>query len=97
LENPVKKVIWSPLAIEDLKDIYAFHKSKPSVADKVSLAIFESISSLIFCEQFQKDEHYPLYRRIVVGHYKVLYHSEDGKVTIVAVVDCRRQLINKDL
>ncbi|MDA7502255.1 type II toxin-antitoxin system RelE/ParE family toxin [Chitinophagales bacterium] len=92
MENAVKSIVWSQDARDDIDEIYAFYVEESHVAEKVCSSIIDSVGSLIFCEQYQIDEYYPPYRRIVVGNHKVLYMAEKGVVTIVGVVDARRQI-----
>lgn len=70
----VTKVIWTNSAKEELKTIYKFFKQKSSQgALSLKTDILETVKSIVFAEQYQKDEIESEYRRIIVRDYKILY------------------------
>ncbi|WP_433763432.1 type II toxin-antitoxin system RelE/ParE family toxin [Flavobacterium ginsenosidimutans] len=87
----VVKVIWANSAKEQLKAIYTFYKQKsPQGALNVKADILEAVKSLVFAEQYQKDEIEPEYRKIIVRDYKMLYKEIDGTVFIVKIFSMKR-------
>ncbi|MCR4029978.1 MULTISPECIES: type II toxin-antitoxin system RelE/ParE family toxin [Flavobacterium] len=87
----VKKVIWTNSAKDELKAIYTFYKQK-STQGALSLKadILETVKSIVFAEQYQKDEIDPEYRKIIVRDYKILYKEINGEVFIVKIFSIRR-------
>ena len=81
------KIIWSDLAISSLKDIYDFyvHKSVKG-ANNVISDILDSPKTIVYSEQYQVDEQYPDYRRIIVRDYKVLYVEKNNIITVTDIV-----------
>lgn len=66
---------WSDEAITDLRMIFFDLQKRNSLETslKIRTELFEAPKSIIFPEQFQIDEYFPRFRRIVVRNYKVLY------------------------
>ncbi len=87
----VVKVIWTNSAKDQLKTIFTFYKQKSlQGALNVKADILEKVKSLVFVEQYQKDEIEPEYRKIIVRDYKILYKEMDGTVFIVKIFSMKR-------
>ncbi len=74
--SKTSKIVWDNFAKADLKRIYKFNKENFSIdyAKRVQVEIHQTISETIFKKQWQADEILgEPYRRIVKGHYKVVY------------------------
>lgn len=80
-------IVWTEQAKLALKEVYKFHK-KISVewAAKIRDKIYQSPEALIYSNQYQLDENNSDFRRIVVGHYKVLYQEKKNVIYIMDVV-----------
>ena len=82
------KIIWSNQAKQAVKDVYDYYK-KVSVqgATNVRNDISNAPKTIRYTKQYQIDDVYPSYRRIVVrGDYKVLYSENNNIINIVDVV-----------
>jgi plasmid stabilization system protein ParE len=83
---------WSDDAIWDLKGIY--HELLKTNSKDISLGIrneiFFASRGIVFPEQYQVDDIYTKYRRIVIRNYKVLYIAKKDTIHITMVVDSRR-------
>ena len=90
------KVIWSIKSKQQLKIIFDFYKLiSVEVANNVKESILKSGRDLIFVEQYQKDEIEPEFRRIIVGHYKLVYIIEEKTIIILRIFDTRRNPKNQ--
>ena len=84
--------VWTNEAISDLNSIYSHlleWNSKIS-AQKIINEILNAPNGIVFGEQFQIDEYYPNFRRIVIRNYKILYHFTTEAIIIVAVFNTKR-------
>lgn len=88
---------WSEEAIDDLKLIYynLLERTSAETASKIRDEIFLSARQIVFPEQFQVDEIYNKYRRIIVRNYKILYHINDSTVRIATVINCYKNSSKK--
>lgn len=87
----VVKVIWTNSARDQLKAIYTFYKGKSSQgALNVKTDILNKVKSIVFTEQYQKDDIEPEYRKIIVRNYKILYKEIDDTVFIVKIFSMKR-------
>ena len=92
------KIFWDNLAKEDLRRIYTFNKENFSTeyAKKVQFEIYQTISETIFNKQWQSDEILgEPYRRMVKGHYKVVYKLSSNSIFYILMVFDTRQDPNK--
>lgn len=89
------EIEWTDLAILSLQDIYNFyvHKSVQG-ANNVINDILDSPETIKYSNQYQIDESFPEFRRIVVRDYKVLYSVNKNLVTVYDVI-CTRKDPNK--
>jgi plasmid stabilization system protein ParE len=86
MSKKVAKVVWTRQAREALTTILDYRYKNISAARKIVRSdIINSSTQLIFATQFQKDDIYPQYRRIIVRDYKVLYKELKGIVYIMNV------------
>jgi plasmid stabilization system protein ParE len=83
---------WTNEAISDLKSIYNYLLEWNS--ERISLKIVNEIlnapNGIIFGDQFQIDDFFPDYRRIVIRNYKVLYYFNTESIIIVGVFNTHR-------
>ena len=85
------KIRWTNQAKEALKNIYDYYKDKSlQGALNVRSDLLNSPKTIFFAKQYQVDEINPLYRRIVVRDYKVLYKEEQGDIIIMDVVSTKQ-------
>lgn len=78
---------WSNNAKSTLKEIYQYYKElSPQGAKNVRKDLLEAPKTIHFSKQYQVDEINPLYRRIIVRDFKLLY-TEDQKNKIIHVID----------
>lgn len=87
----VNKVLWTKNTIDSLEKIYNFHRHKSEIsALRIIDEILETADSISIAKQYQVDDINPNYRRMIVGHHKVLYKEENNTVWIAHVVDSRQ-------
>ena len=87
----VNKVLWTDKSEEALLNIYNFYAEKSEVA---ALHLIEKIidtgDSITLTKQYQVDDINPNYRRMIVGHHKILYKEINNTVWIMNVIDSRQ-------
>ena len=98
------KVFWTDTALNNLEDIFEYHKFKASVdiARRLVKRIVESTiriqnsPKIGKVEELLRDRKFE-YRFIVIGNYKIIYWIEDNLIKIAAIFDTRQNLekINK--
>jgi plasmid stabilization system protein ParE len=83
---------WTSEAISDLKAIYnhLVEWNSRETAAKITDEILNAPNDIVFGEQFQIDEYYPQYRRIIIRNYKLLYFYNSESIVLVAVFNTRR-------
>ena len=91
------KVFWTQTALNNLEDIFEYHKFKTSalLAGKLVKRIVQTTILLQKSPELGRKEellHHRKYeyRFIVEGHYKIIYWLEDNYVKIAAVFDTRQ-------
>lgn len=90
MSNKITKVVWTRQARESLNTILDYRYMEiPSARKIVRKDIIDASKQIVFLKQYQKDDIFPEYRRIVVRDYKVLYNEINGIVYILNVV-CTR-------
>ena len=90
------KIVWSPLAIEQVKDIanYIALDKVPATQSWIE-EVFDSVKRL---EEFSESERKvpeidrENIREIVNGNYRVIYKIENNKVLVLTVKNYRQQL-----
>jgi toxin ParE1/3/4 len=90
-------VVWSDVAIEELRSIYdyLYFQASKRVADKISNAI---VDKTLLLEQTprvgQKEEMLAHLnkeiRYLIEGNYKIVYWIDENLVSIATVFDCRQ-------
>jgi plasmid stabilization system protein ParE len=91
VENKEIIILWSIDAEDDLESIFDYYfKLSEQSAERIRKDILEKISTLRFVKQYQIDEVNPNYRRIIVGHYKVVYKAEKQTILILNIFDTRQ-------
>jgi len=69
----ILSVAWTRQAVMALKDILDYRYSElPSARKIVRKDIIDATHNIVFAEQYQNDEIFPQYRRLIVRDYKVL-------------------------
>jgi plasmid stabilization system protein ParE len=95
------KVIWSPLAVEQTRDI-AFYiaQDKPSVAKQWAEDIFASVDQLTdfpksgrIVPEIKKDT----IREIVQGNYRIIYKIHQTQISILLVKSYRQKLSRDEI
>lgn len=85
------EIIWSKQAVESVKSIYRYYKTKsPQGANNVKADLLNSPKTIYFAQQYQVDETNPKYRRIIVRNYKILYTEQKNRIHIIDVVSTRQ-------
>ena len=90
------KITWSPLAVEQVRDIVSYIAlDKPSAAEKWVEKIFNSVQRLIefpdsgrVVPEINRSE----IREIVQGNYRVIYKVEEKEIFILIVKSYRQIL-----
>lgn len=81
------KIVWTKQAQTALKSILDYrYKEIPSAWKTLRNDIINSSKKIVFDTQYQRDEIYAKYRRIIVRDYKILYKENKGIVYIMNVV-----------
>lgn len=95
------KIIWSPLAVEQARDIAAYIAlDKPSAADKWIEDIFSSVDRLVDFPQsgqvvpeIKRNE----IREIVQGSYRVIYKIQEAQILVLLVKSYRQKLKENEI
>jgi len=95
------KIIWSPLAVEQVQDIATYIAlDKPSVAIKWTEKIFNSVSQLIvfpdsgrIVPEIKRKE----IRELVLKNYRVIYKIKSKEILILVVKNYRQNLKEDDV
>jgi plasmid stabilization system protein ParE len=83
----VAKVVWTRQARKSLNEILDYrYKDIPEARKIVRKDIITTSKEIVFTKQFQQDEVYPQYRRIIVRDYKILYKEDINYVYIMNVI-----------
>lgn len=90
------KVIWSPLAVEQTRDIATYiAQDKPAIARQWAEDIFASVERLTdfpksgrIVPEIGKDT----IREIVQGNYRVIYRIHETQISILLVKSYRQKL-----
>lgn len=87
MTGKITQVVWTRQARESLNAILDYrYKDIPSARRIVRKDIIGSSKEIVFTEQYQQDEIFQKYRRIIVRDYKILYKEQKGVVYILYVV-----------
>lgn len=90
------KIIWSPLSIEQVREItFYIALDKSSVAEKWVETIFSAVERLeIFPESGRKvpEVNRDDIREIILGNYRIIYKIELKKIIILIVKSSRQKL-----
>ncbi|MDN3596833.1 type II toxin-antitoxin system RelE/ParE family toxin [Zunongwangia endophytica] len=83
----ITQVVWTRQAREALTSILDYrYKDLPAARKIVRKDIIEASKKIVFAEQYQQDEIFSNYRRIIVRDYKLLYKHQNEMVYILNVV-----------
>lgn len=81
------QVFWTTQARASLHAILDYrYKEIPTARKIVRKDIILASKQIVFTEQYQQDEIFPEYRRIIVRDYKLLYKEQDGNIFILNVI-----------
>lgn len=88
------QVVWSEQSIIDLKNIYEWILEisvSPDIAKKVKAKLIQKTKELSFPQQYQIDEILGVpYRRLIVGHYKIVYKTlQNNQILVLRIFDTR--------
>lgn len=95
------KAIWSPLAVDQARDIAAYIAlDKPSAAEKWIEGIFDSVDRLIDFPQsgrvvpeIKRND----IREIVQGSYRVVYKIQETQILVLLVKSYRQNLKENEI
>ena len=88
----IKRIVWVRQAREALSEILDYrYSSIPTAYEIVRKEIINASKSIVFSEQYQQDEIFSEYRRIIVRDYKILYKEKEGIVYILNIVCTRAE------
>ena len=100
-------VVWSDSAIDELRDIYDYFRSKAGnrIADKMVNAIVDQTLILEQSPRIGQIEELLTYlnmeiRYLISSNYKIVYMIDENLITIATVFDCRqnpKKLKNKNI
>lgn len=86
-KNAIEKVVWTHQALKSLAEILNYRYTDiPEARKVVHREILSYSKKIVFAEQYQKDDIFPEYRRIIVRDYKLLYKEEKGIIYIMNLV-----------
>ena len=95
------KIVWSPLAIDRVRDIANYIAlDKVSAAQSWVEGIFDSVKRL---ENFPKsgrkvpEINRENMREIINGNYRIIYKIENNEILVLTVKNHRQQLDQEDL
>ena len=91
------KVLWTQTALNNLEDIFEYHKFKASVVVARNLVkklvkttiLLQNSPEMGRKEDFLRHRKFD-YRFIVEGNYKIIYWIEDNYIKIATVFDTRQ-------
>lgn len=95
------KIIWSPLALEQARDIAAYIAlDKPSAAEKWIEETFNSVERLIafpesgrIVTEIKRNN----IREVVQGSYRLIYKIEANQILVLLVKNCRQKLTENEV
>ncbi len=94
------KIIWSPLSVERLEEIFEFiSKDNRSAANKFVDKIFVKVESLT--EYPQRGRKVPEanreeIREVFLGEYRIIYRVEKSKIIILTIRNFKQLLPDED-
>ena len=87
MNEKISNVVWTKQARIALNDILDYRYQNAKSARRILRKdIINASRDIVFAKQFQKDDIYPKYRRIIVRDYKLLYREQNSIVFIMNVV-----------
>jgi len=95
------KVIWSPLAVEQTRDIASYiAQDKPSIAEQWAEDVFASVGRLTdfpksgrIVPEIKKES----IREIVHGNYRIVYRIHETQISILLVKSYRQKLSRDEI
>ncbi len=83
---------WTNEAISDLKSIHnhLLLRNSERSSLKIINEILKAPNGIVFGDQFQIDEYYTNFRRIIIRNYKILYYFNTEAIIIAAVINTRK-------
>ena len=95
------KIIWSPLAVERLENIYKYiFKDNPVAAGNLIKRIIDKVESLSENPERGRnvpEANNPAVKEIFEGEYRIIYRIKSKKIIILSVRSFRQLLKGKDV
>lgn len=90
MSKKITQVVWIRQARESLNAILDYrYRNSPSARKIVRNDIINSSKEIVFSEQYQQDDIFSEYRRIIVRDYKIIYKEQKGIAYMLNVVGTR--------
>jgi len=95
------KIVWSPLAVERLEDIFNYISiDSPLSANKFTDKIFKKVESLT--EYPQRGRKVPEtnreeIREVFLGEYRIIYRFEKNKIIVLTIRNFKQLLLEEDI
>jgi len=94
------KIIWSPLSLERLEEIFEFiSKDNRSAANKFVDKIFNKVESLTEYPQSGRkvpEANREEVREVFIGEYRIIYRVEKKRVVILTIRNFKQLLPDED-
>jgi toxin ParE1/3/4 len=95
------KILWSPLAVDRLEEIFDFIAyDKPSAAGKWIDSIFSKVELLKSNPDSGRvvpEIETPSIREVIFGNYRIIYRHTGDSIKVLTIRNCRQLLEDKDL
>lgn len=95
------KILWSPLAVERLEDIYEYiSKENISAAQKMIDKIFKRVESLSkYPKRGRKvpEANREEIREVFENEYRIIYRAESKRIFILTIRNFKQLLPDKDI
>ncbi|MDO8550628.1 MAG: type II toxin-antitoxin system RelE/ParE family toxin [Ignavibacteria bacterium] len=95
------KILWSPLAVERLENIFEYiAKENNSAAHKMAERIFKKVETLSkYPDRGRKvpESNREEIREVFIGEYRIIYRVETKGVLILSIRNFKQLLPDKDL
>ena len=95
------KILWSPLSVERLEDIFEYiSKENSPAARKMVNRIFKKVETL--SEYPRRGRKVPEVKReeireVFLGEYRIIYRVESNKIVVLTIGNFKQLLSDKDL
>lgn len=95
------KILWSPLSVERLEEIFEYiSKNNSQAAQKMVSRIFKKVETL--SEYPERGRKVPEVKReeireVFLGEYRIIYRVESNKVIVLTIRNFKQLLSDEDL